>query len=350
MIASAASTTVEKYGAHSSTRPISSSTMPSSTNVNPWPPYSSGMWRLCSPSSCAICAPHRGVVALGGLHEAAHLGRRRLRLQEAAHGVAQLVLLFGEGEVHGSGSCAWSGRSRLDVPRTLPDGADDPASTGRAGTRRDGAGDTLDRMARPAHYETPTSASTSSSSARARTTCSCVRCKGTGEAVIIDAANEHELLLEVSRATGVRRVLTTHGHWDHIQAVEAVRDAGIDVGHRRPRTPSMLPAYDFVIPDDERDRSRRPAAAHHPQPGPHAGLDVVPARGAPDRCSAATPCSPAAPATPRCPAATSTQIIESIDRKLFTLPADTLVLPGHGLDTTIGTERPHLQEWVDRGW
>ena len=43
-----------------------------------------------------------------------------------------------------------------------------------------------------------------------------VRCKGSGEAVIVDAANEHELLLEVSRATGVRRVLTTHGHFDHI--------------------------------------------------------------------------------------------------------------------------------------
>jgi glyoxylase-like metal-dependent hydrolase (beta-lactamase superfamily II) len=43
-------------------------------------------------------------------------------------------------------------------------------------------------------------------------------------------------------------------------------------------------------------------------------------------------------------------IIRSIDERLFTLPADTLVLPGHGLDTTIGTERPHLQEWIDRGW
>ena len=30
--------------------------------------------------------------------------------------------------------------------------------------------------------------------------------------------------------------------------------------------------------------------------------------------------------------------------------ADTIVLPGHGLDTTLGTESPHLQEWVDRGW
>ena len=44
------------------------------------------------------------------------------------------------------------------------------------------------------------------------------------------------------------------------------------------------------------------------------------------------------------------QIIASIDRRLFTLPADTIVLPGHGLDTTVGTERPHLQAWIDRGW
>ena len=50
-----------------------------------------------------------------------------------------------------------------------------------------------------------------------------LRSKGTGAATLLDAANEHDLLLEVSRATGVRRVLTTHGHWDHIQAVEAVR-------------------------------------------------------------------------------------------------------------------------------
>jgi glyoxylase-like metal-dependent hydrolase (beta-lactamase superfamily II) len=43
-------------------------------------------------------------------------------------------------------------------------------------------------------------------------------------------------------------------------------------------------------------------------------------------------------------------IIEAIDTRLFTLPADTLVFPGHGRDTTIGAERPSLQEWIDRGW
>jgi glyoxylase-like metal-dependent hydrolase (beta-lactamase superfamily II) len=44
------------------------------------------------------------------------------------------------------------------------------------------------------------------------------------------------------------------------------------------------------------------------------------------------------------------QIIGSIDTRLFPLAVDTLVMPGHGLDTTIGTERPHLDEWIERGW
>jgi glyoxylase-like metal-dependent hydrolase (beta-lactamase superfamily II) len=44
-------------------------------------------------------------------------------------------------------------------------------------------------------------------------------------------------------------------------------------------------------------------------------------------------------------------IIRSIDDLLFSkIDARTIVLPGHGDDTTIGAERPHLQEWIDRGW
>ncbi len=44
-------------------------------------------------------------------------------------------------------------------------------------------------------------------------------------------------------------------------------------------------------------------------------------------------------------------IIRSIDELLFSkLPDDLIVMPGHGDDTTIGNERPHLQEWIDRGW
>ncbi len=62
-----------------------------------------------------------------------------------------------------------------------------------------------------------------------------LRCKETGDAVLIDAANEHEKLLELCRDLGVRTVLETHGHSDHIQAVPAVRDAGYEVASP-PRT------------------------------------------------------------------------------------------------------------------
>ena len=107
-----------------------------------------------------------------------------------------------------------------------------------------------DVVARPAHYEDAGVRIDKLIVGPFENNVFVVRCKRTGDAVLLDAANEHELLLEVCRETGVRRVLTTHGHWDHIQAVEAVRDAGHRRRHRR-RDAEMLPGYDFVIPDDE---------------------------------------------------------------------------------------------------
>ena len=56
-----------------------------------------------------------------------------------------------------------------------------------------------------------------------------LRCRRTGDAMLIDAANEHEELLEICKRLGVNQVVETHGHWDHIQAVPAVREAGISV-------------------------------------------------------------------------------------------------------------------------
>jgi glyoxylase-like metal-dependent hydrolase (beta-lactamase superfamily II) len=175
-----------------------------------------------------------------------------------------------------------------------------------------------------------------------------VRCKSTGDAVLLDAANEHELLLEVCRETGVRRVLTTHGHWDHIQAVEAVRDAGIDVGIAAADA-EMLPAYDFVIPDDEvyKVGDLRLRSIH--TPGHTAGSTSFLLEDEPLIFTGDT-LFPGGPGNTSTPGASFEAILESIDRRLFTLPEDMLVLPGHGLDTTIGEERPHLQEWSDRGW
>jgi glyoxylase-like metal-dependent hydrolase (beta-lactamase superfamily II) len=175
-----------------------------------------------------------------------------------------------------------------------------------------------------------------------------VRCTATGDAVIIDAANEHELLLDVARATGVRRVLTTHGHWDHIQAVTALRDAGIDVGIA-PQDAAMLPSYDFVIFDDEviAVGELRLRTIHNPGHTPGSTSFLL--EGHPVLFTGDT-LFPGGPGNTRTPEGDFPTIIESIDRRLFSLPGHLLVMPGHGLDTTIEHERPHLQEWIDRGW
>lgn len=44
-------------------------------------------------------------------------------------------------------------------------------------------------------------------------------------------------------------------------------------------------------------------------------------------------------------------LVDDVQHKLFEqLPDETWVYPGHGNDTTLGTERPHLAEWRERGW
>jgi glyoxylase-like metal-dependent hydrolase (beta-lactamase superfamily II) len=201
---------------------------------------------------------------------------------------------------------------------------------------------------RPPHYETPSVRIDKLVVGPFENNVFVVRCKGTGEAVIIDAANEHDLLLEVSAATGVRRVLTTHGHWDHIQAVTAMRDAGIDVGIAQADA-AMLPGYDFVIPDDEAITVGDLTLRTIHNPGHTPGSTSFLLEGHPILFSGDT-LFPGGPGTTATPQGDFDQIIASIDRRLFTLAPDLLVLPGHGLDTTIGHERPHLQEWIDRGW
>jgi glyoxylase-like metal-dependent hydrolase (beta-lactamase superfamily II) len=203
-------------------------------------------------------------------------------------------------------------------------------------------------MARPAHFEDTAVRVEKLVVGPFENNVFVVRSKGTGEAVIIDAANEHELLLDVARATGVRRVLTTHGHWDHIQAVTAMRDAGIEVGIAAADA-EMLPSYDFVIGDDEviDVGDLRFRTIHNPGHTPGSTSFLL--EGHPVLFTGDT-LFPGGPGNTKTAEGDFPLILESIDRRLFTLPADLLVLPGHGLDTTVGTERPHLQEWADRGW
>lgn len=176
-----------------------------------------------------------------------------------------------------------------------------------------------------------------------------LRCRETGDSVLIDAANEHEKLLEMCQRLGVRKVLETHGHWDHIQAVPAVRDAGYEVGVTSADA-EMLPSYDFVLQDDaviEVGRLRLHTIA---TPGHTPGSICFRLEGSPVLFSGDT-LFPGGPGNTKFPGGDFPTIIRSIEDRLFSpLPADTIVMPGHGDDTTVGTESPHLQEWIDRGW
>ena len=175
-----------------------------------------------------------------------------------------------------------------------------------------------------------------------------LRCTETGDAVLLDAANEHELLLELCQRLGVRRVVETHGHWDHIQAVPQLRDAGYSVGVTA-QDAGMLPSYDEVIEDESViDVGRLRLHTIH-TPGHTPGSMCFLLEGHPILFSGDT-LFPGGPGNTTFEGGDFDTIIESVDRRLFTLPPDTIVLPGHGDRTTIGAERPHLQEWIDRGW
>ena len=177
-----------------------------------------------------------------------------------------------------------------------------------------------------------------------------VRCRRTGDSVLIDAANESDLLLDLCRALGVTKVLTTHGHRDHIQAVPAVRAAGYQVGIAADDSHMLAGAHDFVIGDDEAIAVGDLVLHAIHTPGHTPGSTCFVIGGSPVLLSGDT-LFPGGPGATHRPGGHFPTIIRSIDDRLFArLPDDTVVLPGHGNDTTIGAERPHLPEWADRGW
>jgi glyoxylase-like metal-dependent hydrolase (beta-lactamase superfamily II) len=175
-----------------------------------------------------------------------------------------------------------------------------------------------------------------------------VRCTETGDAVLLDAANEHERLLDLCRALGVRRVLETHGHWDHIQAVPELRDAGYDVAVTAADA-AMLPSYDSTIDDEDVIEVGRLRMQAHHTPGHTPGSVCFTVEGTPLLFSGDT-LFPGGPGNTSFEGGDFPTIMRSLETRLFTLPDETLVLPGHGDATTIGTERPHLDEWAERGW
>lgn len=176
-----------------------------------------------------------------------------------------------------------------------------------------------------------------------------VRCRATGEATLIDAANEHDRLLRVASALGVTSVLETHGHWDHIGAVEQVRAAGIDVWVRE-EDAHMLPSYDHLLEDDTVHTVGRLKVRTVHTPGHTPGSISFALEETPLLFTGDT-LFPGGPGNATFEGGNFATIIDSIEQRFYRVfNDDTVFWPGHGKESTIGAERPHLDEWVARGW
>lgn len=172
-------------------------------------------------------------------------------------------------------------------------------------------------------------------------------------AIVVDAPLGAEEIAKHCAGLEVGRIVLTHGHGDHTTGLVELREllgapCGCHVGDA-----AMLPVPpDFLLTDGETLTVGAVALQVLHTPGHTPGgicLVYDPGDGTPRLFSGDT-LFPGGPGNTKLPGADFATVIESIETKLFTLPDSTPVYPGHGLDTTIGAERPHLPEWVARGW
>ncbi|MDF9715234.1 MBL fold metallo-hydrolase [Nocardioides sp. ChNu-153] len=185
-----------------------------------------------------------------------------------------------------------------------------------------------------------------------------LRCRSTGAQLLVDAADDARVLLRLVGEGGLEAVVTTHQHWDHHRALaEVVSATG---------APTLVGAPDAAAVTEQTgvpvtralehgDRVRFGdvelgviALAGH-TPGSVA-LTYDDGSGAPHLWTGDS-LFPGGVGNTFGDEAAFAQLIDEVETKVFgTLPDSTWFYPGHGDDSTLGAERPHLAEWRERGW
>ncbi|MEU6329528.1 MULTISPECIES: MBL fold metallo-hydrolase [unclassified Streptomyces] len=181
-----------------------------------------------------------------------------------------------------------------------------------------------------------------------------LRCRATDEQLLIDAAAEPHTLLALIGDSGIGSVVTTHRHGDHWGALREVVDAtGARTYAGRYDAEGIPVPTDVLVEDgDTLTVGRVELTARHlvgHTPGSIALVYDDP-HGAPHLFTGDC-LFPGGVGNTFGSAENFARLIDDVERKLFgELPDETWVYPGHGADTTLGAERPHLAAWHERGW
>ncbi|GAA4856635.1 MBL fold metallo-hydrolase [Pseudonocardia benzenivorans] len=174
------------------------------------------------------------------------------------------------------------------------------------------------------------------------------------EVIVVDAAHDLEKITEAVAGRRVVAVVCTHAHDDHVNQAPALADrfdAPILLN------PAEAPLWEMTWPDRRPDRELNDGDVLTAggvtlraitTPGHSPGSTCLYAEDLGIVFTGDTLFSGGPGATGRSFSSFDT-IIDSIRGRLLTLPGDTAVRTGHGDSTTIGTELPHLEEWITRG-
>ncbi|GHE28472.1 hydrolase [Streptomyces hydrogenans] len=181
-----------------------------------------------------------------------------------------------------------------------------------------------------------------------------LRCRATGQQLLVDAANDAETLLTLIGDDGITAVVTTHRHGDHWQALARVVAATGATTYAGAYDAEGIPVATDVLVEDgdtirvgEVELTARHLVGH--TPGSIALVYDDP-HGHPHLFTGDCLFPGGVGNTWKDPEAFAS-LLRDVETKLFAvLPDETWVYPGHGKDTTLGDERPHVPEWRERGW
>jgi glyoxylase-like metal-dependent hydrolase (beta-lactamase superfamily II) len=184
-----------------------------------------------------------------------------------------------------------------------------------------------------------------------------VTCSETGETLLIDAANDAKDLVGLIRenAPKLALIVTSHQHWDHWQALQAVVDAtgAPTAAHEIDAGPLPVKPDRLLANGDTVDVGKLTFDVIHLRghtPGSVALALSGPAAGDATQLFTGDCLFPGGVGKTWQPG-DFTQLLSDVTSRVFDVyPDSTVIYPGHGDDTTLGAQRPHLGEWKERGW